>query len=59
MITCPPNGTMEGAGAALFLGGFTWECVNGELHIQSGFCASGTQSIDANGNVTTTSGCKP
>ena len=57
MITCPATGTMGGSAVGFVTGGFTWECVNGELHIQSGFCASGSQSVDANGNVTATGGC--
>ena len=57
MITCPASGTMGGSGVGFVTGGYTWQCVNGELHMQSGFCSSGGQSVDANGNVTATSGC--
>ena len=57
MITCPATGTMGGSAVGFVTSGFTWECVNGELHMHSGFCASGSQSVDANGNVTASSGC--
>ena len=57
MITCPAIGTMGGSSVGFVTSGFTWECVNGELHIQSGFCSRGSQSVDANGNVTASSNC--
>lgn len=37
-------------------GGYSYQCNNGRLTMQSGDCSSGSGTIDSNGNATT-SGC--
>ena len=54
LIVCPASGSGSGAGPGFVTGGYHWECVNGQLHMHSGFCNSGSTSIDLTGNVTTT-----
>jgi hypothetical protein len=54
LIVCPASGSGSGGGPGFVAGGYHWECVNGQLHMHSGFCNSGNISIDSNGTVTTT-----
>ncbi|TMB97151.1 MAG: hypothetical protein E6J40_08780 [Chloroflexi bacterium] len=57
MIVCPQTGSGSGGGPGFVTGGYHYECVDGRLHMHSGFCNSGGSSVDAQGNVTTTSTC--
>jgi hypothetical protein len=54
LIVCPASGSSGGGGPGFITGGYHWECVNGQLHMHSGFCNSSSGSTDSNGNVTTT-----
>lgn len=53
LIVCPPTGSSGGGGPGFVLGGYHWECVDGQLYMHSGFCNSGSGTVDSNGNVTT------
>jgi hypothetical protein len=57
LIVCPAHGYMGGGGTGFITGPYHYQCVNGRLHWASGLCTSGGASIDANGNVVSTSGC--
>ena len=54
LIVCPASGSGSGGGPGFVVGGYHWECVNGQLRMHSGFCNSGSTSIDSNGGLTTT-----
>jgi hypothetical protein len=54
LIVCPATGSSGGGGPGFLTGGYHWACVNGQLHMHSGFCNGGTTTIDSNGNVTST-----
>jgi hypothetical protein len=54
LIICPATGSSGGGGPGFVTGGYHWECVNGQLHMHSGYCNGGTTAIDSNGNVTST-----
>jgi hypothetical protein len=51
LIVCPPTGSSGGGGPGFLSGGYHWECVDGQLHMYSGFCNSGSGTVDSNGNV--------
>jgi hypothetical protein len=56
LILCPPQGTMSGSTSGFITGGYSYQCNDGRLTMQSGDCNSGSGTIDSNGNATT-SGC--
>lgn len=56
LILCPPQGTMSGSTSGFITGGFSYQCNDGRLTMQSGDCNSGSGTTDSNGNATT-SGC--
>jgi hypothetical protein len=53
IIVCPVSGSSGGGGPGFVTGGYHWECVDGQLHMHSGFCNSSGGTIDSNGNATT------
>ena len=55
LIVCPATGSGSGGGPGFVTGGYHWECVNGQLHMHSGFFNSGSAVTDSNGIVTTPS----
>lgn len=57
IIVCPQTGSASGGGPGFVTGGYHYECVDGQLHMHSGFCNGGGSSVDAQGNVTVTSTC--
>jgi hypothetical protein len=57
LILCPPQGTMSGSTSGFLTGGYSYQCNDGRLTIQSGNCNSGSGTTDSNGNVSATSSC--
>jgi hypothetical protein len=54
LIVCPASGSSGGGGPGFITGGYHWECIDGRLYMHSGFCNSGSGTVDSNGNATTT-----
>lgn len=55
VILCPPHGTMSGTTSSFITGGYTYQCKDGRLTMQSGSCNTGTGTADSSGSVTTSS----
>ena len=48
---------MSGSTSGFLTGGFSYQCNNGRLTMQSGDCNGVVQGVDANGNPISASGC--
>jgi hypothetical protein len=57
IVFCPAHGYMGGGGTGFVTGPYHYECVNGQLKWGSGLCTHDGATIDANGNVVSTTGC--
>jgi hypothetical protein len=55
VILCPPHGTMSGTTTSFITGGYSYQCNDGRLTVQSGNCNIGGGTADSSGNVTTSS----
>ena len=55
LILCPPQGTMSGSTSGFITGGYSYQCNDGRLTMQSGDCNSGSGTTDSNGNVSASS----
>jgi hypothetical protein len=55
VIVCPPHGTMSGTTSSFITGGYSYQCNDGRLTLQSGNCNSGSGTIASNGTMTASS----